>query len=1056
MTKQPTTKSASTGAFGEYYAGAIATPHLVGRDQVLNEINRVVSTTANSVIIDIVGEGGIGKTRLVQYILENPPEGDLLVANQLVDLYHASNYSVDGLLHNIQLVLAPDGVGFEEYLKERATLNEYLTIRPAESAEVFRHQRISMREAFIKELNELADKRRVVFVLDTAEKLFYQADPVAERLGLSRERPPVLNWLTDYFFPRLRNTVAILARRPGPVELAPTLSKFEEVDFYPVQLQGLDEKESLAYFEAVLARARRGKDSPQNRAVIQAISALDEEHRRVIFYSLCSGSDRLTARPILLALAIDHMVVSGRPLEAFSLPLAEAQALTPAQRRDNQDKLGRALVHTLKEEHRPADEIVVTLGWLRKGVDAVLLARLTERDQAEVERILAQITNLSFVKIRPADERIFLHDELYDMLQKYALEVIPEARKEKIFTTLRQYYDEQIDHIRDDIDKLYVPLAESPKNILPEPDEVIETRTRLQNAIIEDLHYRLRWKADQGFQVYYRYSEEAVISDDESLGAQLRAELQAFLAEQDPEGQQAVIDGLARADVEADAAIRRVEWLWVDNKLEDARELLNRLEQEHRPLIEAGGDLARAELNVWKAILAGYRGEYKPGIDLSNEAVDLLLKYSQARRSIRWAGILAAAYNTLGYLYRLQAKPHDAIVAYQKALPLWRAARFEARQAGTLNNLAFASALIGDFTTAEQHARDALHLRERLGPRDPVGLSLNTLALIEIRRGHLDRGLRQARRAFQLFNVLNYERGRGLALIARAEARRRMSDTISARQEKQMAAWLAKAAGYAQEAAKIFQDREPSHQVEALIELGCAYRDWARLRRDDQSALAPEEETTGHTYLVEELAHRSRDALQKAAGVAAAKEDPFLEIDARLNIAWLEYYTSLYVDAPGFEEKQAHLENSLLRPLEEAILAHYPTVNDVIDLLPKDAPSDRFLIHLGKLEILRGQVALNRFTQSGDRDTVALVEAARHYTYGLIFHDRYSIHTFFELRRDTGRLYERLSKLNAKNLNLVYETVHALEEEYNLGQTEMSRFLESRFGPAEALIPLEL
>jgi hypothetical protein len=276
-------------------------------------------------------------------------------------------------------------------------------------------------------------------------------------------------------------------------------------------------------------------------------------------------------------LAIDHLVVAGQPLEAFTKPLAQVKALTNDERRDIRVELGKALVRTLREHRRPADDIIITLGWLRKGADARLLAHLTGLELPEVEQALQQIEDLSFVKKRPADNRIFLHDEMYTTLQHYGLERVTDADRERVFKALRSYYEQQLEQARTEILELYRPEAQTEKDVLPDPKQIIMTRARLQDAVVEDFHYRLRWDAQQGFQDFFRYSEGAVAAGDESLGIQLRAEFFSFLAERDPSGEAEEVEGLRRADIVADSAVRWIEWLINDEDYKEAEAIARRL-----------------------------------------------------------------------------------------------------------------------------------------------------------------------------------------------------------------------------------------------------------------------------------------------------------------------------------------------------------------------------------------------------------------------------------------------------------------------------------------------
>jgi len=83
----------------EVHTGAWATPELVGREAFLERIYQAVTDTSCSYVIYITGEGGIGKTRLVQYVLENPPaDNHLVVASRVIDLYHSQVRTLAGLI----------------------------------------------------------------------------------------------------------------------------------------------------------------------------------------------------------------------------------------------------------------------------------------------------------------------------------------------------------------------------------------------------------------------------------------------------------------------------------------------------------------------------------------------------------------------------------------------------------------------------------------------------------------------------------------------------------------------------------------------------------------------------------------------------------------------------------------------------------------------------------------------------------------------------------------------------------------------------------------------
>jgi AAA+ ATPase superfamily predicted ATPase len=104
---------------GETRAGARATPELVGRIDELEQIESAIRDTETSYVIYITGRGGIGKTRLVQYVLEHPPKDiALVVASRLIDLYHTRVHSLAGLIGAILEVVEPLGDFFRDELEE--------------------------------------------------------------------------------------------------------------------------------------------------------------------------------------------------------------------------------------------------------------------------------------------------------------------------------------------------------------------------------------------------------------------------------------------------------------------------------------------------------------------------------------------------------------------------------------------------------------------------------------------------------------------------------------------------------------------------------------------------------------------------------------------------------------------------------------------------------------------------------------------------------------------------------------------------------------------------
>ncbi len=1050
-------------------AGALATPDMVGREDFLTKIQNAIRDLNSSTILYITGQGGIGKTRLVtHFLIYHPADLPKPVLSGMVDMYDIVTNTIEGFLRRTQEVLTSGAeeaaeVAFQVYLAERQTLDKFRII--GKSGKELQAQRDKMIEAFFAGLQTLSQSHRLVLVLDTAEKLFHRENPVLERLGLAEERPEILTWFLHAFLPRLNKIkmVVLVAGRPSPSTRKQSLQKMLQetsarlagIKYDYIWLNGLTEQETLDYFDAVIRSTKKTGD-PEDANVAEFVGQLSEIDRRVTFYCLCDEGTSPHIRPILLALAIDHLVTNGRPLEDFRLTLEQAQQLPQAERERIKKELGRALIKSLRDSAQPADRVLITLSVLRLGADASILSRVLvdtgeEEETRVINQAIEQVRRLSFVKTR-SDQRIILHDEMYGLLQPAEDRYLP--GRDRILSTMESLSKEKIERIREEICDLTRPLVEGTDEELDQAtlDYIADARRRLQTAILEDLHYRLRRDARRGFQAFYRFSEEAVEAGDEILGSQLQAELLQFLTEYDPTGREPEVEGLRRADVMADLAVRQVQWLWRANRFYDALALIEKLKNEAQDLIAPKDRLTGAKLNSWHGFMEGLIGNYSRAKTLLKEAIDVLESYSE--HTVRSAGILARAYNNLGYVYRLEGFIHDAIRAYRQAVSYWRVADFRFSQAQTLNNLAFTCGLIGDFEAADNYARDALNLRLELGPSMPTGLSLTTLARIEIQRYNLDRGLRWSQRALELYYMLNNTRGTGLALYVLAEAKRRISQTLTYRQRRQSAQMLAEACQHSGEAARIFTEQipEPDWRARAFIELGCAYRDWALLRQADPAMLAPKE-TAEQNLSVETLVSRSEQAFQD--GLASVADIPDLRVDILLNLAQLQYLKMFELGLVSPDQALARLDTHLFPEIERVILDHYREREPLGALteLFQHGERDLHAVFLGRLELLRGQIAFRFFEESHDREH--LQEAALHFTLSLEYLGLFSEKSFREMRAARHRLYENLKGLNTEEINILVENAAAIEKLYGLNGSQMSRFLESNFGLRDKIVLID-
>jgi tetratricopeptide (TPR) repeat protein len=366
---------------------------------------------------------------------------------------------------------------------------------------------------------------------------------------------------------------------------------------------------------------------------------------------------------------------------------------------------------------------------------------------------------------------------------------------------------------------------------------------------------------------------------------------------------------------------------------------------------------------------------------------------------------------------RVQGRFQAACVAYRRSLPFWRTLELEAEHADTLNNLAWANAEIGNFARARRYCRDGLNLREELGSRHLIALSLNTLGLIEIKDDKPHRGEVHCKRALAIFRDIGMPRGVGLACTALAEAYRRSAATPEVYTPHEQAERLSLAEDFADQAVQTFRHtvQERLRLVEALNELGCVYRDWARIRPEDDSAQAPDRNV---------LAEKGIRALREAAQLSA---DEFLyrQVDALTNLAWLYSYI-----------ERSDKAKSVLCEAESLVPADYHITSER-GVPQLDDPSAFFWVQMGKAHLLRGWMAVQEYgatrpAAKGEvRDESLLWQVTEHFTLALAYDELFG-EDFRDLRRAKDSMYRALQGINVNELRMLYKGVEAVAREYRL------------------------
>jgi hypothetical protein len=1065
----------------QYHPAARSTPALVGRDKILTQIREAVEKHTGVVVFYILGEGGIGKTRLLIEILRlchagdwKSPAGPLLAAKEPVDLYHTQTHSLEGLVRAMGAVVRPEirTEFFQPYMDELETLEQRkpdLNYALREVTEL--RERIT--RTFIECFRRMTEGYRTVMAFDTAEMLLYETDAIQQTLRLGAEGVGVRRWLVEEFFPSASNAVLLIAGRPRE-QLQKDLQNSLGDRLQVIELDKFEEDETLSYFDEVAAAARADGE----KDVAQRIENIPENSRRVL-HLLADG------RPILLSLAMDLIALARQLPDEVKILLSEARKLSPGELKARRAELESSITAQFQQIGSPADEAIRSLAFARKGMEPVLLARVADMEEEEARQILSALTGLrlnggdawpeaiqelrplSFIKIRPADRRVFLHDEMYELMARHVLARLPEADVRRAQQAILEYYDRELEKNRQEIEKLQ---PDERQEITPDrhimrvkrpamsPD-LLERRAKAEiyqdYLMAERVHYMLHYEPLLGFQTYCIYAEIAYEENDESLDMQLRDELLAFVNAPERKDQ-AEIDGLRHDEVDLDAGIR-----WIKRNIrqqpEQASRIARRLREECADLIAQGGEVGAARLDVWEGAALAYVGDLGQSEKLLRHAIQSLYgvqpqpedEFHQWQRKLE----LASAHNYLGYTLVRCGRYRQAVEAYKHALPWWRrlGRDYKAEHANTLNNLSWALAELGDFDDALQRCADGLELRRELGGRYPIALSYNTMGQIQTRNDQPHRARANCEHALTIFRELEMMRGVGMSSISLSEAHRRMSPVEGVYFPEEQAQKMREAVQYALDAVAIFgpyeqwpnvgRDEplvaEPPRLVEALIQLGCAYRDWAYL----YPTCAPLSDDPDQ----EMLAQLGERALREAAQ-SARDQQPHRAVGALVNLAWLRYYTQ---DPDGVE--------AVAKEVRDMIEDRY-FISQEASPPPSELDLPEYWLQLGKLHLLKGHIAFDQYSEAnvryrgtreqGDQKEAltALKESAEIYLLSLAYDDLYGEGQMFrDLKRGIIHIYDRYKGLNIDEMRIVADAIQAATEVYHLEQPRLAALMDKWF-----------
>ena len=873
----------------EIPTSALATPQIVGRESERKKFHKIIMDLDKSYVVFLTAKGGFGKTFFLRDILEKPgvEEKKILCPQFLIDLYHSINRTPEGFIRAVYEALSDaDKEEFENYMKERITLDIMRTIPPPNRNNL-NDQYQKMIDAFIKDLNRVGKTRRIIIPLDTVEYLFYESHILIPDKKYSSTFTTLSQWLITSFFPEIKNVVFLLAGRPGSKEQIETLTSISGKTSETIHIEGLSEQETIEYHQSLCDKIEQSE--VENNPYLKSIKSLTEENIRKIFWALSEKGEvtnEYKVRPIALSIAIPFQYLLAKS-QIYNKDISDLKKLTDADRQKNVE----TLIHDFGQYLRTASDehfyLVVELANFQKGANPKLLAY--DFTLEETEKLVAHLKSeefpITFIKRRVEDDRLFLHDEIYDGLQEHFLDNQSARKKERVFTHISRYYKDIIDEIKQELAVKYSGFPEE----RPDSEKVENIRQKYRDAVVERVHYSLRNDLDLGYVDYRLNLYETILSNDMILAIQLQTELISTLLKEKNYAEKvgntdrvAKIDHLIQVDYPQNAKIWWIKWFIIHRNSTNAFQLIEAIETSEEFENIKQNVLEYAHLQSWKATAFTYRqnkGDLKKAYALlGRELFTSLEKYqpkNEAETNLR-NSILAQAYHNRGYLDRVRGNFISAKKYYTLAKPYWRVLIMEESQANTLNNLAFVLARLGNFGNARRHIKEAKNLRLRLGQPLSIALSEATFTGIEIYSTKYQEAFKHAERALKMAMELHSDRIEGLvhlhyAALRRFSAEPQQTSSLTKREKSLNESLL-----HSKRALEIFPEYsdETEHHIQGLLELGTTLREFIHLP-----------ESPDHLKYKEAVR-----PLEHGMELAKKLEIWVLYLDAALALAWMYYY----------------------------------------------------------------------------------------------------------------------------------------------------------------------
>lgn len=1016
------------------HTAALQTETMIGaeRKEFLRQVNKAIADRKKEYIFFFVGIGGIGKTRLLKEIGKSVDKQQGVLWSEIVDLYQSEMHSNSDIEQKLAEKLDPDNEYFQPYHELRQTFE---TDRYAGfGGNLLERKRQELTQQFVECFNELSKDIRLVLTFDTLELVQYESEDIQELCEVQDENTSVKSWLLSQV-PHFKNTVTIFSGRPHRQLQVEFEDKFQRagcqyVGRYVDKLSKLD--------------ARKFLDELATRCI--ALKDVDDQ----LFGKIFSGSEN--GRPIYLSLAAD-LAREGKGPELSEL-FDDPQTL--------RRKIAYRLWDDLPLQH---STIIKYLAYARQGLDIPLLLHLDNNiSQKRAEALFREMGDYTFIKhaessIHPAGQ-LFLHDEVYDILDQERLQAIDEETQPQ-FQKISSYYQKQQQKLA-----LQLQFLQKGENSHKKKERQ-EKQRELENVRVRRLYYKLQLKPLEAYWVLYnRWAEEAIKSHYTGFDMRLQDVVLSFFryVRQGHAWQQknkathmrynALHDVIAKHE---DSFTRNSAVLWVRRynargQFEQAKRVANKITGSRKkafswkkindPLFQGA---LLAALGEAMYSMAEAQEKTLKVLKLVIELLQDSKKFMQQENDESWrrARTLGRANNNIGFTFRLGNRFSTAIPYYRTAITLYRQVDVLDEMAATVTNLAYVYAQLGAIDEAEALAEDAVAIWQRLGQPYNLALSLNAWGLVCLLADQPHRAKAFCLQADELFSNLVAEggpaselRGRGLSQLALGETWRRLANLLFLQvyDEKEAIGFLMNGRNCLQTAIDIFKETDSNQLMMAYAGLGRLYRDWALVLL-----------RLGQKLDAQERQYQAQDFLEKARNLAQKRDALHLVADISQDMVALYWSTD-----------QHELARKELKRAEAAIDPRFrPQEGKGFKDIPE--PLDSFWQLLGKIYFLQAQMSFSwagslTETLHGDQKMVNIREGVLYFVQAVACFERYARVVSFsqspKMKQTKITIYHQLKTYKDSRLREILNMIEETAVQYKVSEQldSMIQYLERTLG----------